>query len=113
MRAARWSPKKSVRPASLLACRASPHVVERLNHVARRGPFDLHRGVAPTRAMLFLNAGRPFASDTNATGDASSAVDDKQLAMVARNHPQPGTKPRRIEYGDAHALFSKAANEVA
>ena len=94
MRAARRPSKKPVRSATLVAVAAPPHVVERLDHVVRGGPLDLHGGVAPTRAMLLLHAGRPFASDADAAGDADRPVDDEQLAVIARNESEPRVEAR-------------------
>src|SRR4051812_30902062 len=47
MCAARRSPKKSMRTAPFLTSCAPPHVIERLNHVARRRSVDFGCCVAP------------------------------------------------------------------
>src|SRR4051812_7678385 len=100
MRTACRAAKEPVRTATLLAGGATPHVVEGVLHVARRGAFDAHGGVAPARTVNLEDPGGPFAPDTKSAGDSDTSVDDEQLAMIAWHEAEPSAKTRRAEDGD-------------
>src|SRR6185312_14947931 len=113
VRAARRPAQKAVRPAPLLLVHPPPHVIECLRHVARRLAFDLHGGVAPPRAMLLENAGRPLAADADAARDTDNAVDDEQLAVIPRHRAEPAPKAGRIEDRDLNAGALERPDELA
>ena len=94
VRAARDAAREPVRAAALPLLRALPHRVERLLHVARGGPLDAHRGVAPVAAVALRSC--PIHSSPMPTPPVMpiARVDDEQLAVVARHEAEPGAEAR-------------------
>ena len=113
MRAARRAAQEPMRAAAFVPVRAAPHVVERLHHVVRRGPVDLDRGVAPARAMQLLHAGRPFAADADAAGDADASSTTSSLRWSRGTKPSQRRKPGRLNTATCDARALERLEELA
>ena len=79
--------------------------LRRARHMCRT-PATMSRAAGPSMrtavsrqrdAVALVHAGRPFAADADAAGDADRSVDDEQLAVIARDEPEPARKPGRVE----------------
>src|SRR5579863_7117912 len=91
--------------------RAIPHMLERPRHVGARGTLDADGRVAPWGAATLEDTGAPFLADPDAASDAARAVDDEQLAVVARDDAEPPTPARGVEDADGDTRRAEAAEE--